>query len=462
MLFSEMQETKRLDAKFAIHSKSDWLRKIQSKQNFIKLKECLYSLGSGHTPYKHDVSKGDIGFITVECISGLSFNRDKLKKITNYHFENEFLNRRIVKNSVVCTIKRRICQAYPFFHEENLAFNQDIAILIPNSKISIGYLATYLSCKIGQEFANGQQTEQMNPYISLVNLSELPIVVPSMLFQKKIDNLILNIQKITQKYKNLYTEAEDLLLKELDLLDFEPTKENISIKSFVDSFGSSGRLDSEYYLPKYDEVIEKIKKYKGGYIYLIDIAMTKRGSLIPDSYYSTNGQAYIRGADISSNTLTNKKMTYIHSSFQGKSKTIVYENDILFALIGSVGTASLVTKEFENSYLSNNLGLIRLSKQVLKPIVLHLILTSKEIGTLYFEQKEMRTAQPKISDKDIHDFIIPIIDQSIQTQIENKIKESFRLKEESKELLELAKRCVEVAIEEGEEVAMEFIEKGKI
>jgi len=50
--------------------------------------------------------------------------------------------------------------------------------------------------------------------------------------------------------------------------------------------------------------------------------------------------------------------------------------------------------------------------------------------------------------------IIPIIDQSIQTQIEEKIKESFRLKEESKQLLEVAKRAVEVAIEEGEEVAI--------
>lgn len=42
-------------------------------------------------------------------------------------------------------------------------------------------------------------------------------------------------------------------------------------------------------------------------------------------------------------------------------------------------------------------------------------------------------------------------------QIEQKIKESFKLKEESKQLLELAKKAVEVAIEEDEEIAMKLI-----
>jgi restriction endonuclease S subunit len=58
---------------------------------------------------------------------------------------------------------------------------------------------------------------------------------------------------------------------------------------------------------------------------------------------------------------------------------------------------------------------------------------------------------------DFLNIIIPIIDQSIQTKIEENIKTSFALKEESKALLELAKRAVEVAIEEGEDVAMEML-----
>ena len=45
----------------------------------------------------------------------------------------------------------------------------------------------------------------------------------------------------------------------------------------------------------------------------------------------------------------------------------------------------------------------------------------------------------------------------IQTKIEEKIKESFSLKQNSKQLLEVAKKAVEIAIENGENKAMEHI-----
>ncbi|WP_324171141.1 hypothetical protein [Sulfurimonas sp.] len=59
---------------------------------------------------------------------------------------------------------------------------------------------------------------------------------------------------------------------------------------------------------------------------------------------------------------------------------------------------------------------------------------------------------------EIGEVLIPIIDDIIQTKIEEKVKESFKLKEESKQLLEVAKRAVEIAIEDGKNLAMEYIE----
>jgi restriction endonuclease S subunit len=88
---------------------------------------------------------------------------------------------------------------------------------------------------------------------------------------------------------------------------------------------------------------------------------------------------------------------------------------------------------------------------------IHLFLTTSKIGGLLFDQKEMRTAQPKLSDKDIYDFPIPKLKTEKQKKISELIEESFRLKKESENLLETAKRAVEVAIEETEESAMEFI-----
>ena len=53
--------------------------------------------------------------------------------------------------------------------------------------------------------------------------------------------------------------------------------------------------------------------------------------------------------------------------------------------------------------------------------------------------------------------MVPIIEKPTQQKISELIEESFRLKKQSEQLLELAKTSVEKAIEEGEEIAEEFI-----
>ena len=84
------------------------------------------------------------------------------------------------------------------------------------------------------------------------------------------------------------------------------------------------------------------------------------------------------------------------------------------------------------------------------------------IGRLQTEKFSAGSAQAELYPKDIDNFIIPIIEEKIQQQISVKIEESFRLKKQSEQLLELAKTAVEKAIEEGEGKAMRFIEAGLV
>ena len=54
--------------------------------------------------------------------------------------------------------------------------------------------------------------------------------------------------------------------------------------------------------------------------------------------------------------------------------------------------------------------------------------------------------------------IIPILPKEKQTQIRNKITASFELRKQSRQLLECAKRAVEIAIEQNEQTAVEWLE----
>ena len=54
--------------------------------------------------------------------------------------------------------------------------------------------------------------------------------------------------------------------------------------------------------------------------------------------------------------------------------------------------------------------------------------------------------------------LIPILSEDKQTQIQQKVIESFNLRKQSKHLLEFSKRAVEMAIEQDEKTAINWLE----
>lgn len=78
--------------------------------------------------------------------------------------------------------------------------------------------------------------------------------------QEKIVRYIKKADDLVYESERFYTLEEQILLDEIGLIDFNPTENNVSIKKFTDSFLESGRLDAEYYQPKYDYIEEPIMK----------------------------------------------------------------------------------------------------------------------------------------------------------------------------------------------------------
>ena len=67
------------------------------------------------------------------------------------------------------------------------------------------------------------------------------------------------------------------------------------------------------------------------------------------------------------------------------------------------------------------------------------------------------TSYPVIKDDDVLNMPIPLFEDAVQKEISAKVQESFALRKQSKQLLEFAKQAVEMAIEQGEDVALEWL-----
>ena len=322
------------------------------------------------------------------------------------------------------------------------------------------YLFVFLQTYYGQIQVQrlARPTGQYN-----LNLDEVgKIIIPKLdnNFQLHIKNFVKTSYQKLEESKTLYKEAEELLLKELDLLDFKPSEKNIATKSFKESFGTSGRLDSEYYQPKYDELVAHIKKTK--FDKLGNIVNIKKSIEPGSEAYQEEGIPFIRVSNVTKFGITDTEIHLSKSMFTEKDLKKLYptKDTILLSKDGTVGIAYKIKNETD---IITSGALLHLSIKRDDVLAEYLTLV---LNSLIVQLQAQRDAGGSIiqhwKPSEIEEILIPIIDNSIQSKIEEKIKKSFELKEESKQLLELAKRAVEVAIEKNEDEAIKIINEALI
>lgn len=434
--------------------------KILNDIGFARLKSFASIGGGKRLPLGSTFSDVGVPYIRAEDVKGSFVEWDSSPKISeNLHL---LLHRYQAKhNDVLLTIVGNSIGDVGIVKFDTKCNLTENCVRVVSKDVLPEYLFCYLKSKFGQNTIERERVGTAQPKLAIERIREFKLPKASKAFQEKTKNILENSLQFKKESKQLYIKAEALLLESLGLENFSPSNKNTNIKSFKDSFQATSRLDAEYYQPKYEEINSHLKNHPNGFLPLGDLAETIRGIFVSEELYQDEGKiAYIRGADISSNKLEKDKLVYVDSFNDYNNKEKCQEGDIAFSLIGSVGTASIINKDLVGSLVSNNLGIIRvkdLSK--IQPLVLHLFLTHKRVGGELFAQQEMRTAQPKISDKNIHGFPIPLIDPKTQSQISSLIQESFTLKSKSEKLLEVAKKAVEMAIEDSEEKAIKYLEK---
>ena len=321
--------------------------------------------------------------------------------------------------------------------------------------INSATLTIYLNSRIGRSQIEKYLMVNNQANFSPAKFREIQIPQLADFLQETIERIVYIAYRKQESANLYYRDAEQALLSELDLLNWKPKHKLSFVKKLSDT-DTAGRIDSEYFQPMYEEIIETMKKYKSGFVKLSEVARTMRGSLISDVFYSENaGIPYIRGADISSGFLGEDKLVYINNSFKPSNETKVEKGDIIFTMIGSVGATALVDERYDKAFISNNLG--KVSTKNYNSKVLQILLHSI-IGKMYFKRVQTQTAQPKISDKDIHEFILPLLRNEIITKIERLYIGVQNSRALSKYLLDITKRGVEIAIEKNEKDAQKWID----
>jgi type I restriction enzyme, S subunit len=116
----------------------------------------------------------------------------------------------------------------------------------------------------------------------------------------------------------------------------------------------------------------------------------------------------------------------------------------------------LIDNEYNQALCSTGFHVI--SSKTINPETL-LVLLKSIIGQMQLKKGCSGTILTAINKDEFRKVVVPILPQEIQEEIRQKITESFALRRQSKHLLECAKRAVEIAIEQDEQAAIDWLER---
>ena len=329
-------------------------------------------------------------------------------------------------------------------------FSQNVAGASIIDKKNSAYLLCFLLSKYGKFQIQRSVMLSGQGKLELNDIRHYKIPCLSTEFKSLISHCLDKVNDMRCDSVSLYDTANLYLYNQIGIYNSNLSKSNFAYKRFS-TFLKCGRLDAEYYQPKYDELFDKLKSFETKLLSeIVDI----KKSIEPGSdAYQTSGIPFIRVADLSKFGLTTTDTYLSRDEYDGvirpKKDTILLSKD------GSVGIAYKIEEDTDVITSGAILHLI-IKDDSVKPDYLTLVLNSIVVK-MQAERDAGGSVIQHWKPSEIENVVIPILSDNIQKQITENIRESFALRARSQQLLELAKTAVEIAIEQGEDRAMELL-----
>ncbi len=421
------------------------------KININKISDFAYVTDGIHTSIIFD-DNSNINLLSAKSPKNNIFDLSGNKCISkNQHIENP--RTRLQKNDIIISTVGTIGNV-AVVDESILPANCDrhVGIIrIKNSNYLPYYVSTILNSKYGKFQSNRYTTGNVQPNLFLDKIRLIKIPYISNYFQITITDFVKKAISLLYEAKNKYKKAEQILIDELNIKI--ENDNNINIKSFNNSFGNSGRLDAEYYLPKYEDLQKNICKYpKKGNICSIITLQDKNITPKDNRKYK-----YIELANIDNIGNVIDCTEDFGANLPTRARRIVHTGDVIISSIeGSLNKCAVITEEFDGAFCSTGFFVIKSGIFTAETL---LVLFKSEVLQNLMKKGCSGTILTAISKEEFEKICIPILNDNIQQKITCYIKQSKLLYNQSKLLLEVAKKSVEIAIEQNEDSALKYLEE---
>lgn len=395
------------------------------------------------TPGRYDYTQKGIPVIKLKNITDYFIDLNDTSFIPEHLYSN-YIQPKEGDILITATGEGTIGRVAIFKNNIKCIVTAEVMIVhVKKGKINPYFLFSYLRSKYGKpliiRFVRGS-TGQTHLYSKDVRFISVPI--PPKSFQDKIEKVVKEAHEKKNIADQKYGQARYLLEKELGLGELKLRKEKTFEAKFF-NVKQTMRFDSEYYKPKYEEIVEFLKDY--GARKLKEVVKISNRKIDPTTVPAKKFK-YVELANINPSTgeIENVEELFGYQA-PSRAKMLVKTGDVLVAsLSGSLDNVGLVTKSLDEQVASTGFFVINPDKFYNEVLFL---LFKTECLKAQLEQKTagaIMTAVPKTT---FGELLIPIIPKAKQERISKLVRDSFSLRKEAKQLLDRTKLEVERMIE---------------
>lgn len=323
-----------------------------------------------------------------------------------------------------------------------------------HSRVLPEYLATFLNTERGIREVKRRARMSINQSnVNPEEVKDIRIPLLSLNIQLKVESLFSSAHQRLVESEFLQAQAEQTLLSALDLENWQPPTPLSYEANASDTF-TAGRIDAEFFQPKFEDLETHIKQ-TGEYLSLgLLTEQIQRGK---QPKYAEKGIQVVNSKHVNNGEISLSDDNRF-ATWDGKS-ILIEKGDVVINGTG-VGTIGRSAPYLGETPLipDNHVTVIKSSQTEIDAVYLSIYLNSIA-GQMQVDQYfKGSSGQIELYPNDISNFIVWIAPREIQAKVRQCVEDSHLARQQSKSLLERAKRAVEIAIEQDEETALAYLD----
>ena len=351
------------------------------------------------------------------------------------------------KGDVLLSIVGTIGELSLVDSEEHATCSCKLAILRPHS-ILPEVLATFLQSRHGRNQVKRLTRGAIQGSLILEDMDQLWIPKWGTALSSKIAAIVQESRVQITLVETRSAQAEEALLKALGLADWAPPEPLAYTASSTDAF-ASGRLDAQFFAPRIQQLIDHLSD---GGVLIGSVAAPRREKF--DA--ATHGDfEYIEIGDLDG-TGTAGSSALSADDAPSRATWFVRPGDIITSTVRPIRRLSAQIDPEQDGLVCSS-GFVVLNPVGVQPELLLTYLRMPLVCEL-MDLFSSASMYPAISEADILALPFPTVDKTTEKAVVSAVREGRVARARSRELLNAAKRAVEIAIEDSEAAAIAYLD----